>query len=115
MMTTFWALVVGILFAFAIYMLLRRNLAKLVIGLILLSNAANLLIFSSAGLVRGKPPMIPADAQTLAAGHADPLPQALILTAIVISFGLLAFFLALLRLAYMRLGISDLEKLKESP
>jgi multicomponent Na+:H+ antiporter subunit C len=113
-MTTFWALIVGVLFSFAVYTLLRRNLAKLVIGLILLSNAANLLIFSAAGLVRGKPPMITVGAETLPAGHADPLPQALILTAIVISFGVLAFFLALLRLAYQKLGIEDLEKLKES-
>lgn len=113
-MVTFWALIVGTLFGFAVFMLLRRNLAKLVIGLILLSNAANLLIFSAAGLVRGKPPMIEAGETMLPAGHADPLPQALILTAIVISFGVLAFFLALLRLAYQRLGIDDLEKLKES-
>lgn len=113
-MVTFWALIVGILFGFAVFTLLRRNLAKMVIGLILLSNAANLLIFSAAGLVRGKPPLIAEGMQTLPAGHADPLPQALILTAIVISFGVLAFLLALLRLAYQRLGIDDLAKLKES-
>ncbi|CAM2069928.1 NADH-quinone oxidoreductase subunit K [Sulfidibacter corallicola] len=112
-MEWFWAIIVGALFATAIFQLLRRNLAKLAIGLILLSNAANLLIFSSAGLTRGKPPMVPEGVETLAAGHADPLPQALILTAIVISFGVIAFFLALLRLASQRLGITDLEELKE--
>ena len=112
-METFWAFVVGALFAAAIYLLLRRNLAKLAIGLILLGNAANLLIFSAAGLTQGNPPFVPQGATAPLQGSADPLPQALILTAIVISFGVLAFFLALLRVAYDRLGISDIENLKE--
>ena len=112
-METFWALVVGALFAGSVYSLLRRNLAKLAVGLILLGNAANLLIFTAAGLMQGKPPMVPEGAQVLGSGHADPLPQALILTAIVISFGVLAFFLALLRVATQRLNITDLEQLKE--
>ena len=109
-MEAFWAIVAGILFGASVYALLRRNLAKLVIGLILLSNAANLLIFSAAGLTRGKPAFLVDGAETVTA---DPLPQALILTAIVIGFGLLAFLLALLRQAYGRLGITDLESLKE--
>lgn len=112
-MEPFWAIVVGMLFAMAVYLLLRRNLAKLALGLILLSNAANLLIFSAGGLTRGKPPLVAEGARQLGEGHADPLPQALILTAIVISFGVLAFFLSLLRTAYQRLGLTDLEDLKE--
>ena len=112
-METYWAVVVGILFAGAFFMLLRRNLAKLVIGLILLGNAANLLILSSAGLKPGRPPIVPEGALSVPEQYADPLPQALILTAIVISFGVLAFLLALLRQAYHSLEITDLELLKE--
>ena len=112
-MEPFWACIVGILVAASVYMLLRRHLAKLAIGLILLGNAANLLILSAPGLVRGRPAFVPEDAQTLGSGHADPLPQALILTAIVISFGILAFFLALLRRVRHEVSDLDVEMLKE--
>ncbi|MDJ0836775.1 MAG: NADH-quinone oxidoreductase subunit K [Acidobacteriota bacterium] len=112
-MEPFWAVIVGVLFAAAVYMLLRRHLAKLAIGLILLSNAANLLILSAPGLVRGRPDFVPEGAQVLGPGHADPLPQALILTAIVIGFGVLAFFLALMRRVFLEVSDLDVEMLKE--
>ena len=112
-MEPFWACIVGVLFACSVYMLLRRHMAKLVIGLVLLSNAANLLILSAPGLVRGKPAFVPDGAETLGPGHADPLPQALILTAIVISFGVLAFFLALLQRAHQEVDNPDVAMLKE--
>ena len=57
-MTSLMALVVGVLYAAAIYMMLRRSIVKLVIGLVLLSNAANLLIFTAAGLHRDAPPLV---------------------------------------------------------
>ena len=53
------ALAIGLLYATAIFMMLRRSIVKLVIGLMLLSNAANLLIFTTAGMTRGAPPLIP--------------------------------------------------------
>lgn len=62
-MTSLMALVVGVLYAAAIYMMLRRSIVKLVIGLVLLSNAANLLIFTAAGLRRDAPPLVPDDAR----------------------------------------------------
>jgi len=96
------SIVVGGLFGSAIYLLLSRTPVKLIIGLVLLSNAINLLIFVAAGLTRGKPPLIPAGALKPVTEVADPLPQALILTAIVISFGVLAFALVLFRQAFDR-------------
>ncbi len=109
------AYVVGGLFAASIYMILRRSIVKLVIGLILLSNAANLLIFTASGLTRGAPPLIPEGAQFPdPMPAADPLPQALILTAIVIAFGVLAFAVVLINRAYEILGVDDLDLMKET-
>ena len=89
------AFVIGGLYAIGLYLMLRRNLAKLILGLALLTNAANLLIFTVGGLVRAGPPFVPEGATAPPAGVADPLPQALILTAIVIGFGVLAFAMVL--------------------
>lgn len=113
-MESLMAYVVGILFAAAIYMMLRRSIVKLVIGLILLSNAANLLIFVMAGMTRGSPPLIPEGALVPSATVADPLPQALILTAIVIAFGVLAFSVVLIRRAYEVVGTDDLDQMKDT-
>jgi multicomponent Na+:H+ antiporter subunit C len=85
----------GVLYASGIYLMLRRRLAQLIIGLGLLSNGTNLLIFTAGGLTRARPPVIPEGAAALVPPYADPVPQALVLTAIVIGFGLLAFSLVL--------------------
>lgn len=105
------AIVIGGLYAAGIYMMLRRSLVKLLIGLGLLSHATNLLIFTAAGLRRGLAPVIPEGVDTLTQ-YADPLPQALILTAIVISFGVIAFALALAYRTYKSVGTDDLDKMK---
>ncbi|MFO8004059.1 Na+/H+ antiporter subunit C [Thioalkalivibrio sp.] len=108
------AFVVGGLYAAAIYMMLRRSIVKLVIGLVLLSNAANLLIFTAAGLTRGAPPLINVG-DTLPPGiSADPLAQALILTAIVIGFGVLAFAVVLIHRAFEVVGVDDMDKMKDT-
>ena len=101
------ALVIGGMYAAGIYMLLRRTLVKLLIGLVLLSNGVNLLIFTAAGLTRAQAPVIPAGAAALPVPAADPLPQALILTAIVIGFGVTAFALALGYRVYRAVGLVD--------
>lgn len=106
------AIVVGVLFAAAIYLILRRSLVKLVIGLILLSNAANLLIFTVSGFTRAAPPLVPEGLEQPVGAVADPLPQALILTAIVISFGVLAFAVVLINRAYQVVGEEDLDEMK---
>jgi multicomponent Na+:H+ antiporter subunit C len=105
------AFTVGLIFACSTYLLLRRSLVKVVIGLALLSQAANLLIFTSAGLERADPPIIPEGAKAPLTATADPLPQALILTAIVISFGLIAFTLVLFQRAYRAIGTDDLDEM----
>ncbi|MEM9066424.1 MAG: Na+/H+ antiporter subunit C [Planctomycetota bacterium] len=109
------ALAVGTLFATGLYMMLRRSLVKLIIGLGLLGHGANLLIFTSGGLVRGQAPFIGADAKTLegapGATFTDPLPPALILTAIVIGFAILSYAIVLARRTYEEIGSDDLDQM----
>ena len=89
------AVVAGVLYATGLYLMLRRRLAQLIVGLSLLASGSNVLIFTAAGLTRGKPPLIPVGESTLHSSVADPVPQSLILTAIVIGFGVLSFALVL--------------------
>jgi multicomponent Na+:H+ antiporter subunit C len=113
-METTLAIVIGGLYAISFYLMLRRSMVKLILGLVLFSQAVNLLIFTAAGLTRGQPPIIPEGADALPVPFADPLPQALILTAIVISFGIFAFTLALTRRAHSGLKTDDLDELGRS-
>jgi multicomponent Na+:H+ antiporter subunit C len=106
------ALTIGVLYACGLYLMLRRSIVKLIIGLALLSNAANLLIFTASGLTRGYPPLVALGAARPAEPFADPLPQALILTAIVIGFGVLAFAMVLAYRVYQSTGTDDLDNLK---
>lgn len=105
------AFVIGALYAAGLYMMLRRSIVKLIIGLAILSNAANLLVFTAAGMVRGEPPLIPEGEEYLVLS-ADPVPQALILTAIVIGFGVLAFAIVLVQRAYETIGTDDVDEMK---
>jgi multicomponent Na+:H+ antiporter subunit C len=102
------AVVAGVLYAAGLYLMLRRRLAQLIIGLSLLSNGSNILILSAAGVTRGKPPLI-GDASLTAADFADPVPQSLILTAIVIGFGVLAFALVLAHRVHESAGSDDID------
>lgn len=106
------AVVIGGLFAGGVYLILRRSLIKLIIGLILMGHGANLLIFTMGRLTRGQPPLIPSGETQLFEPFADPLPQALVLTAIVIGFGLQAFALVLVRRTYQSLGTRDGDQLQ---
>jgi multicomponent Na+:H+ antiporter subunit C len=108
------AFVIGGLFAAGLYMMLRRSLVKLVIGLGLLTNAINLLIFTAAQLTRARSPIIPAGESFLKGPYADPLPQAFILTAIVISFGVTAFAVGLAYRAYTTIGTDDVDEIEET-
>jgi multicomponent Na+:H+ antiporter subunit C len=106
--------VIGGLFAVGIYLLLQRSLGRLIIGLAILSNSVNLLIFTAGGLSRGSAPVIAENQTSLLPPFADPVPQALILTAIVIGFGTLAYSLVLVYRAYKTTGTDDADELKES-
>ncbi len=108
------AVVVGGLYAAGLYLMARRSVVKLIIGLCLIGHASNLLIFVSGGLTRGRPPLIRPGAETLTAPYADPLPQALILTAIVIGFGVLAFAMVLIHKVYVAVGSDDLDQMKST-
>jgi len=103
------ALASGGLYAAGIYLMLRRRLVQLIIGLGLLSNGTNLLIFTAGGLTRARPPVLPEGATALAQPYADPVPQALVLTAIVIGFGLLAFSLVLAHRVHAAVGTDDVD------
>lgn len=102
---------VGGLYAAGLYMLLRRSIVKLILGLALLGHAANVLIFTLGRLTRARAPLIAADASAPVAPFADPLPQALILTAIVIGFGVQAFAIVLLKRAHQTLQTDDLDRM----
>lgn len=106
------ALIAGILFAAGLYMILRRSLVKILVGLLLLGYAVNLLLFSSANLIPARPPLVAAGEQFPPPVYADPVPQALILTAIVISFGVIAFAVVLVRQVYGILGTDDLNEMR---
>ena len=101
------AIVAGVLYATGLYLMSRRRLAQLIIGLGLLSNGSNILILSAAGVTRARPPLI--NAGIAADQFADPVPQSLILTAIVIGFGVTAFSLVLAHRVYQSTGSDDID------
>lgn len=102
------AIVAGVLYAAGLYLMLRRRLAQVIIGLSLLSNGSNVLIFAAAGVTRAKPPIV-SDTSLTADQFADPVPQALILTAIVIGFGVLAFSLVMAHQVHRSVGSDDID------
>ena len=106
------AIAPGVLFGGGVYMILRRSLVKILVGLLLLGNAVNLLIFTSSRLTPGRPPLIPLGSAAPVMPYADPVPQALILTAIVIGFGIIAFAIVLIRRTYDETGSDDMDELR---
>ena len=86
---------VGVLVAGGVYLLLRARSFEVVLGLTLLSYATTLLIFAAGRPVIGKPPILAQGIPATLARHTDPLPQALVLTAIVIAFAMTAVTLVL--------------------
>ena len=98
------AITVGIVFGSGLYLVMQRNLLRFVFGLVLMSGAVNVALFVAGRLTRGIAPLVPEGAKAPPPGSANALPQALILTAIVIGFGLIVFALVLLLRTYERLG-----------
>jgi multicomponent Na+:H+ antiporter subunit C len=108
------AIVIGTLYASGLYLMMRRNLIQLIIGIGLLSHGANLLIFTAGGLRQGGAPILAEGEKAFSIVPADPLPQALILTAIVISFAVTAFALVLFLRTYEVVGTDDMDEMKET-
>jgi multicomponent Na+:H+ antiporter subunit C len=104
--TFYSALVVAVVFASGTFLLLQRDLTRVVVGIILVSNSAVLFIIS-AGLTRGVAPILPLED----AGASDPLVQAMALTALVIGFGVAALLLAMVYRLYSTHGTVDLEEI----
>src|SRR5687767_7758776 len=102
----------GVFFTAAIYLLLSRALIRMLLGLVLLGNAVNLLILVAGRLGRVVPPIVPEGALAPLAGAANPLPQALILTAIVIGFAMFSFLLVLAYRAYQSLEADDTDRMR---
>jgi len=111
-MQTLCAGLVGVMVAASVYLILDRNLIRFIFGLILAGNAINLLIFAVGRLDSQRPPLIPAHATAPQETLANALPQALILTAIVIGFALLSFIFVLFYRAYQELDTVDTELMR---
>ena len=115
------ALLIGVLTTASVWLMLSRNLVRFLFGLVLIGNVANLSIFTVGGLVAEAPPFVvdgvvatvgAAGAGATATGDvANPLPQALVLTAIVIGFGLVSFMLVLALRAWRTLGTVDVDEM----
>ncbi len=111
-MEAVFSLVVGIFFAFAIYLMLSKHIIRILLGVAIMGNAVNLLLFAAGRITPEVPPIIPSSEDVLASGAANPLPQALILTAIVISFSFFAFLLVLAYRAYQDLKTDNTDEMR---
>lgn len=110
-MEPFYVLAIGVMAGVAAYLLMSRNVLRMVLGLLLLGNSANLTIFVAGRMSSSLPPLV-ALGETTVEVSANPLPQALILTAIVISFSLTAFTVVMLQRSHERLHIIDTDEMR---
>ena len=113
-MEPFLAVAVGLLVAVAAYLMTDRHMVRMLFGIAVLGTAVNLVVFLSGDVIRGLPPLIPAGTFGPGEEVANALPQALVLTAIVIGFGLFAFALALVFKTAQRFGTADVNALGEA-
>lgn len=111
-MEALFAALVGIFFAGAFYLMMSKHTVRMLLGIVILGNAVNLLLFTSGRLTQEVPPIIVDGSDTLSALAANPLPQALILTAIVISFSFFCFLLVLTYRAYQDLNTDDSDEMR---
>jgi multicomponent Na+:H+ antiporter subunit C len=111
-METALAAIVGLFFVAAIYLMLSKHIIRMLLGIALFGNAVNLLIFTAGRVASDVAPVIPEGLPVPTGPTANPLPQALILTAIVISFSFFAFLLVLAYRAYQDLGSDDTDGMR---
>jgi multicomponent Na+:H+ antiporter subunit C len=110
-----WALALAlwICLASGLYLALSRDLLRIVVGLALLGNAVNLLLLAAGRMGSAQPPLIAAGADALG-DAANALPQAMVLTAIVIGFALMCFSFVLLMRLLQRTGSDDVTQLRDA-
>lgn len=112
MIETVFAILIGAFFSTAIYLILSKSVIRMLLGIVVLGNAVNLLIFTAGRLTRESPPIVAANEAGLVAPYANPLPQALILTAIVIGFAMFSFLLVLGYRAYQELNADNTDTMR---
>ena len=101
------AFLVGVLFSVATYLLLQKSFVRILFGFVVLSNAVNIFVLAMSGDPRGKQTPV----LTEVGVPVDPLPQALVLTAIVIGFGVTVYLIMLLYRIFLDAGTTDAETL----
>lgn len=104
------SVMIGIVFTVSIYLFLSKSLLRVIFGTLLLSHGVHLLLMTMSELQRGAAPILSLGAES----YTDPLPQALVLTAIVISFGVTSLLLVLAYRTYKVYKTDDLDKLRGS-
>ena len=111
-MEALMSILIGVFFVVSIYLMLSKHIIRILLGVAILGNAVNLLIFTTGRIVQAVPPIVPEGHDVPQTITANPLPQALILTAIVISFSFFAFLLVLAFRAYQELGTDDTDEMR---
>lgn len=107
-MELFMSIAIGVLFTVGVYLLLSKSLLRILLGTSLLTHGVHLLLLTMSRLKTGSAPLLGEKAEA----YIDPIPQALILTSIVISFGVTSFFIVAAYKAYQKLGTDDMEQLR---
>lgn len=102
------SVIIGVIFMVSVYLLLSRSIFRVILGTLLISHGVHLLLMTMSELGRGAPPLLNIEAET----YSDPLPQALVLTAIVIAFGVTSLLLVMAYRTYKVHGTDDLEQLR---
>jgi len=110
-METPFAILAGLFFTAAIYLMLSRHIIRIMLGVALLGNGVNLTLFVAGRITQDIPPVI-TEGDVLSRAAANPLPQALILTAIVISFSFFAFLMVLAYRAWQALGTDNTDTMR---
>ncbi|AMG61114.1 Na+/H+ antiporter Mnh1 subunit C [Staphylococcus lugdunensis] len=104
-------IVCGILTAISVYLILSKSLIRIIMGTTIITHASNLFLITMGGLKNGEMPIY----EKGISHYVDPIPHALILTAIVIAFATTAFFLVLAFRSYKELGTDNVERMKGAP
>ncbi|AMM98562.1 MULTISPECIES: Na(+)/H(+) antiporter subunit C [Bacillus] len=102
------SIIVGIIFMTATYLMLSKSLLRVIVGTAVLSHGVHLLLLTMGGLKKGAPPILTEGITS----YVDPLPQALILTAIVIAFGVTSFLLVMAFRAFQELRTDDMDQMR---